>query len=194
MTFARKADNTGRSTDKPARSRVKNALGMPKGVGYCIPIPRMVLESPALAVLPLRARRVLDGLMAAWAGEGGTANGQFTAAYDALVAQGVRRDVIRESIADLEAVGLVCATRGVRSFGTRRVPSTYRLTWLGTPDGLGPTNEWRAIQTTEEAETRLTNARAELERERTRVRDRRAAWKAATAESGVAAAESGVAA
>ena len=170
------------------KSRIKDALGLPKGVGYCVPMPRELLESPALAVLPLRSRRTLDGLMVAYAGEGGKANGSFRAPYDAIVAQGVRRDVVLDALVDLHAVGLIGVTRGARSFGTRQAPSTYRLTWLGTPDGLGPTNEWRSSKTIEEAETRIANARERLEAERLAKRQRRVSRSRAPEESANAAA------
>jgi hypothetical protein len=42
--------------------------------------------------------------------------------------------------------------------------STYRLTRLGTPDGLMPTHEWRSIKTAEDAKIRISNARDRLKR------------------------------
>ena len=83
-----------------------------------------------------------------------------------LQSRGMRRGNILNAIVEAEALGIVDPTRGVRSYGSRRAPSRYRLTWLGTPDGLMATNEWRAIKTTEEANTRISNARDRLKRER----------------------------
>jgi hypothetical protein len=68
-----------------SKSRIKQALAMPRNVGWNVPMPQLLLESAALQVLPLRSRRVLDGLMVAFAGEGGKENGRFRAPYDALV-------------------------------------------------------------------------------------------------------------
>jgi len=154
-------------------SRHKEALGLPKGVGFNVPMPQFLLESAALGALPLRSRRVLDGLMIAHAGEGGKENGNFICPYDALVALGVRRDAIKEALADLAAVGLIQVTYGARSYGTKRAPSRYRLTWLGTPDGIGPTNEWCAIKDSGEAEMRIMNGRARLEKDRAEKKARR---------------------
>jgi len=87
--------------------------------------------------------------------------------YDQLEARGVRRQTALDAIVEAKALGIIHPVRGQRSYGCRRAPSVYRLTWLGTPlNGLAATNEWRAIKTKEEAETRLKNAFAELKRER----------------------------
>ena len=66
---------------------------------------------------------------------------------------------------EAEALGIVDPTRGARSYGSRRAPSRYRLTWLGTPDGLTATHEWRSIKSADEARWRLERPRR-LKRER----------------------------
>jgi len=86
--------------------------------------------------------------------------------YNMLQARGMRRGNILNAVVELDALGIVDPRRGGRSYGSRRAPSRYRLTWLGTPDGLMATNEWRAIKTTEEANTRVSNALDRLKRER----------------------------
>ncbi|WP_456629681.1 hypothetical protein [Bradyrhizobium sp. URHC0002] len=102
------------------------------------------------------------------ADHGGFANGDLKCPYDSLVARGVRRGNILGAVLEARALGILDPTRGVRSYGSRKAPSVYRLTWLGTPDGLTPTNEWLAIKTDEEAEIRVANAMDALKQERAR--------------------------
>src|SRR5437763_16662246 len=83
-----------------------------------------------------------------------------------LQSRGMRRGNILNAIVEAEALGIVDPTRGVRSYGSRKAPSRYRLTWLGTPDGLTPTNEWKSIDTVAEAKMRVSNALNRLKRER----------------------------
>jgi hypothetical protein len=90
-----------------------------------------------------------------------------------LKARGVRRKIILDVVVEAEALGVAQASRGRRSYGSRIAPSTYRLTWYGTPDGLMATHEWKAIRTTEEAEVRVLNVLEELERERSDKRAKR---------------------
>jgi hypothetical protein len=113
-----------------------------------------------------QCRKLIDALMTEHADHGGLENGNLKAPYDTLQARGMRRGNILSAILEAKALGIVDPTRGVRSYGSRKAPSLYRLTWLGTPDGLTPTNEWRAIQTEEDAKIRVRNAMEALKRER----------------------------
>lgn len=70
----------------------------------------------------------------------------------------MRRGNILDAVVEAESLGLIHATRGVRSYDSRKVPSRYRLTWLGTLDGLTLINEWRSLKTPAEAEARVFNA------------------------------------
>jgi|SRR5205085_12075648 len=173
MTINYKTDHRGRITNKPFGSRIKRALGLPKGVGFCIPVPGHVLLSAAWMGLPLSARRVLDAIMSDHAQHGGQMNGELLAPYTQLQARGVRRSSIKEALVILEAVGLIKADRDTRSGAVKRA-TMYRLTWLGTPDGLTATNDWKAIKTEEEADARINNALDELNKNRVAQRKRRA--------------------
>ena len=113
-----------------------------------------------------KTKLLIDALMAEHADHGGSENGNLKAPYDALQARGMRRGTILDAIVEAEALGIIDCTRGARSYGSRKTPSRYRLTWLGTPDGLTPMNEWKAIKTDEEAKTRIENALSNLKRER----------------------------
>jgi hypothetical protein len=166
MTVFMKVGPDGRTTNQVAGTRMRRALGLPKNVGFCVPLPRDLLISPAWLAMSDQCRKLIDGLMAEHGDHGGLENGNLMAPYDMLQARGMRRAKILSAIVEAKALGIADHTRGVRSYGSRKVPSRYRLTWLGTPDGLTPTNEWKAIKTDEEAKARVRNAITGLERER----------------------------
>ncbi|SER58417.1 hypothetical protein SAMN05216548_12714 [Faunimonas pinastri] len=155
-----KVDQKGRDTNVVI-GRARKALGLPKGVGWSVPVPGALLDSPAWLVLSHRAFKVLGAIMAEHARTGGKENGALVVPYSDIEARGLRRPSISEAIAELQALGLVAVTdRGGRSYGSLRRPSTYRLTWLGTPDALGPTNEWLGSKTEDEARARVERATA----------------------------------
>jgi hypothetical protein len=166
MTPFHKIGPHGRTTNQIAGKRMRRALGLPQGVGFCVPVPRDLLISPAWLVVSGQCRKFVDALMAEHADHGGLENGKLKAPYDMLQARGMRRGTILDAITEAEALGIVDPTRGVRSYGSRKVPSVYRLTWLGTPDGLTPTHEWKAIKTDDEAKVRIQNAFDKLKKER----------------------------
>ena len=166
MTVIMRVGAHGRTTNQVAGKRMRKALGLPQGVGFCVPVPRDLLISAAWLTMSDQCRKLIDGLMTEHADHGGLENGNLKAPYDMLEARGMRRGTILNAIVEAKALGIVDPTRGVRSYGSRKAPSLYRLTWLGTPDGLTPTNEWRAIKTDDEAKIRVANAIANLRRER----------------------------
>jgi hypothetical protein len=150
-----------------SKTRLNKAKAFPKGVGYNIPLPRDLLASPAWLTMSHQCRKFVDALMTEWADHGGIENGNLKAPYNQLQTRGLRRETVLDVVVEARALGIVHSVRGQRSYGSRRNPSVYRLTWLGTPqNGLTATNEWRAIKTKEEAEVRVKNALADLERER----------------------------
>jgi hypothetical protein len=158
-----------------SRKRLSKAKAFPRGVGYSIPIPRDLLVSPAWLAMSHQCRKLVDALMTEWANHGGEENGNLKVPYDQLQTRGLRRETILDTIFEAKALGIIQPARGQRSYGSRRAPSVYRLTWLGTPqNGLTATNEWRAIKTKEQAIVRVKNALAELARERAIKRELRA--------------------
>lgn len=154
-----KSDHTGRSTNKLAGTRTKEVLGLPKDVGYSVPLPTHLLASPAITVLSQTSLRVLLALMHEFGIHGGQSNGSLILPYAALAANGVAKSTIHDAIAQLEALGLIEVTKGGRSYGCVRRPNTYRLTWLGTPDLARPTNEWRRVSTRDEAKALIEAAK-----------------------------------
>jgi hypothetical protein len=166
MNVPRKISAHGRTTNVVAGKHFRKALGLPQGVGWTVPVPRDLLNSPAWLTMSHQCRKLVDGLMAEHADHAGLENGNLMAPYNLLQARGMRRGNILNAIIEAEALGLADPTRGVRSYGSRKAPSRYRLTWLGTPDGLTPTNEWKSIKTAAEAKMRVSNALNRLKRER----------------------------
>jgi hypothetical protein len=174
MTVMRKIGAHNRSSGAIAGKRMRQALGLPKGSGFCVPIPLHLLESHAWAAQSSQCRKFIDVLMAEHAAHGGAENGNLKAPYTQLRARGIRGEIVLDVVMEAKALGIADHVRGQRSYGSKRAPSEYRLTWLGTPDGLPPTNEWKSIKSPEEAIARKTNAREALARERAIKRARRA--------------------
>ncbi|MDP2354487.1 MAG: hypothetical protein Q8M31_00265 [Beijerinckiaceae bacterium] len=92
-------------------------------------------------------------------------NGRLPVTYADFENVGVQRKYIRSSIDELVALGLVEETfTGRKRFGDLPGrPSLYRITWIGTISQKGgtspPTDEWRSIQTSEQAEERVKSAK-----------------------------------
>jgi hypothetical protein len=166
MTVPRQIGTHDRTRNVATGKRLRKAVGFPQGVGWCVPVPGELLHSPAWLAMSDQCRKLIDALMAEHADHGGLENGNLMAPYDMLQARGMRRGNILNAVIEAEALGIVDPMRGARSYGSRRAPSRYRLTWLGTPDGLMATNEWRSIKTAEEAKIRASNALDRLKRER----------------------------
>ena len=173
MTAYRKTGAHNRSTGPIAGKRMRKALSPPSNAGFWVAVPLDLLNSPAWVAMSAQCRKFVDALMADFCGHSGMENGNLKATYDQLEARGVRRKIILDVVVEAEALGVAQASRGQRSYGSRIAPSTYRLTWYGTPDGLMATHEWKAIKTPEEAEIRVLNALETLERERSDKRARR---------------------
>ena len=173
MTAYRKTGAHNRSTGPIAGKRMRKALSPPSNAGFLVSVPLDLLNSPAWVAMSAQCRKFVDALMADFCAHSGMENGNLKATYDQLEARGVRRKIILDVVVEAEALGVAQASRGQRSYGSRIAPSTYRLTWYGTPDGLMATHEWKAIKTPEEAEIRVLNALETLERERSDKRARR---------------------
>jgi hypothetical protein len=166
MTVPHKIGRHGSTRNVATGRRFRKAVGFPQGVGWCVPVPGELLQSPAWLAMSDKCRKLVDALMAEHADHGGLENGNLMAPYNMLQARGMRRGNILNAIIEAEALGIADPTRGVRSYGSRKAPSRYRLTWLGTPDGLTPTNEWKSIKTVADAKMRVSNALNRLKRER----------------------------
>ena len=94
-----------------------------------VPLPRSVIDSDAWRGLGLNARRFIDFLLREHMRKGGMANGSLLAPYRHLVEYGITMRLIRPSIEEAEAAGLVEAHRG-----GMRTATLYTLTWLPRAD------------------------------------------------------------
>lgn len=123
--------------------------------------PRTIemIRSPAMRVLSLSARRVLERLEVEMADHGGTENGRLPVTYADLVEWGIDRHAIAPAIRELVALGFIEVTeRGRAGNAEYRTPSLYRLTFRHTKYA-GPTDDWRQIETIEGAQALAIAAR-----------------------------------
>jgi len=94
----------------------------------------------------IRCRRFIDFLMVEQGNHAGRENGKLRATYDQLSKWGIPRKRIAAAIREASERGLVEVTTRGGLFGpeSRRTPSRYRLTWIGTLDpSRYATNEWK---------------------------------------------------
>jgi hypothetical protein len=123
-----------------------------------------MLESPAMSVLTLAERRVLDRIEIEHAHHGGADNGQLPITYADFERFGLHPNVVAPSLRALVALGFIEVTRkGYGGAAEVRAPSLYRVTyrpaWNATRrDGDG-THEYLAIKTVKEAEVIAKAAR-----------------------------------
>ena len=100
-----------------------------------------MLRSPAMRVLSLSARRLLDRLEIELAAHAGGENGQLPLTYADLEEHGLDRHAIAPAIREAVALGFVEVTvRGRAGNAEFRAPSKYRLTYLGLTTRVQPTN------------------------------------------------------
>jgi hypothetical protein len=136
--------------------------------------PRLIemLESPTYRVLSLSARRVLDRIEIELGHHGGQDNGRLPVTYQNFEDYGVHRHAIGPALAECQALGFVEITqKGRAGNGEWRAPNLLRLTYRPTKNEP-PTDEWKRIDTIEDAEAIARKARetqrAELPRRRVR--------------------------
>lgn len=124
--------------------------------------PRTIemLRSPAMRVLSLSGRRVLDRIEIEMADHGGTENGRLPVTFADFEAFGIDRHAIAPALREAQALGFVEVTeRGRAGNAEYRSPSLYRLTYRHTAR-QGPTDEWRKFETMEAALEAARSARA----------------------------------
>jgi hypothetical protein len=118
-----------------------------------------MLESPAYRVLSLGARRVLDRIEIELAHHGGNDNGRLPVTFDQFVEYGMNRHTVAPAIREVCALGFVEVTeRGFAGNAEFRRANRFRLTYRHFGNAK-PTDEWRAITTTEVAEMTACRAR-----------------------------------
>jgi hypothetical protein len=119
-----------------------------------------MLRSPAMRVLSLTGRRILDRIEIELADHRGRDNGKLPVTFADLMEFGIgNRHLIAPGIRELCALGFTELTRrGRASNGEYRTPNLFRLTYRPA-GGAAPTNEWRSIATVEQAERIACEAR-----------------------------------
>lgn len=155
---SRKHDATGRSTGRRRTNRRTQIEGQFA--------PRLIdmLRSPAYRVLSQSEHRMLARLEIELGDHGGTDNGALPATFDDFEQYGIHRHSIAPAMRAVVALGFVEITqRGRAGNAEWRRPHLFRLTYRPTASE-GPTNDWRKIQTMEEAETIATAARKASEK------------------------------
>ena len=141
-------DRTGRT--KRRRNKIDGQFGA-----------RLIelLESPAMRVLSLSARRFLDRLEIELGHHAGCDNGALPVTFDDLVRFGMDRHAISGAIRETCALGLVVVeVQGRAGNAEHRYPSLYRLTFKHT-DHAEPTHDWRKVKTMQDAKRIARDAR-----------------------------------
>lgn len=127
-------------------------------------MPLSLFQSPAYQALSPPGNRVLTRLIVEHLSHGGFEYGRLKCTYGDFEEAGVRRRSIAPAIRECEELGLVeVVKRGTPSISAQRQPSQYRLTFLQGRDQGGtimPTDEWRKIETREQADQCLARAGA----------------------------------
>jgi hypothetical protein len=122
--------------------------------------PIEMLRSPAMRVLSLTGRRILDRIEIELAAHGGKDNGKLPVTHADFRQFGIDHNAIGAGIREVCALGFVKLTRrGFAGAAEHHCPSLFEITYLPI-DGAEPTNAWRQIATVEEAEQVSAQARA----------------------------------
>jgi hypothetical protein len=122
-----------------------------------------MLRSPAMRVLSLTGRRILDRIEIELATHGGKDNGKLPVTHADFRQFGIDHDAIGAGIREVCALGFVQLTRrGRAGVAGHRCPSLFEITYRPI-EGAEPTNAWRQIATVEEAEQIAARARAQTE-------------------------------
>lgn len=130
-----------------------------------------MLRSPAMSVLSLTGRRILDRIEIELAGHGGNDNGSLPVTYADFQRFGIDGHAIGPGLRELEALGFIEITeRGRAGNADHRRPNMIRLTYRFKGD-TPPTNEWRRITTIKEAKQIAAKVRPNTSGKRKRRKD-----------------------
>jgi hypothetical protein len=126
-----------------------------------VPHRRSMLESPAWRLLPYLARQVFNRIDLEYLRHAGKDNGQLVVTYaDLEIYTGCRnRRSLAQAVRQAEALGFLIVTRGRGGRGAGRQPNQFRLTYLQGQNGGPPGDEWKEIQSEEDARSRLAGVK-----------------------------------
>jgi len=117
-----------------------------------------MLQSPAFRALSLSAHRVLARIELEHASHGGVDNGKLPVTYNNFVEYGVDRHAVAPAIRECVALGFLEITEQGRAGNAEfRSPNKFRLTYIYA--GPKPTDEWKQIETDEQAKVLAVAAR-----------------------------------
>lgn len=109
-------------------------------------ITQDMLESPAWRAMPSSARTILDRIILEHMHHAGRLNGSLPVTRQQFVEYGARRNSVGPAIELLIRLGWIVRTsKGHRSAGSDRAPSTYAVTWLPFADEAVPLNTWKRV-------------------------------------------------
>ena len=128
--------------------------------GQFAPRTIVMLRSPAFRVLSLTGHRILARIEIELAAHGGHDNGKLPVTFDDFEDYGIsNRNDIARGLREVRALGFVELTRpGRAGNGEFRSANLLRLTYLPA-HGKNPTDEWRRIESIEQAEQVACRAR-----------------------------------
>ncbi|MGX9575777.1 hypothetical protein [Mesorhizobium sp. f-mel] len=123
--------------------------------------------SPAFRALSLSGHRVLSRLEIEVGQHGGNDNGKLPTTFDQFEEYGIHRHAIAPAVREVVALGFVEITQVGRSGnGEWRRPNLFRLTYRPT-ELTEPTDDWRKIETKEQADLLADAARKASEKQNT---------------------------
>jgi hypothetical protein len=163
MPVGRKFNRTGRSTGEFASAKFRAENKPPPGTPF-VWLTMPMIQSPAFRAMSGGAHQILARVMLEHMAHGGGKNGELVVTYGNFVQYGMRRNSVLGFLMEAMALGFIGRTReGVKAFGQfQGSPALYRLTWLPTCDGAHATNEWKRLQTIEDACDVVKRSRASL--------------------------------
>lgn len=117
-----------------------------------------MLQSSAFRTLSLSGHRVLARVELEHASHGGADNGKLPVTYNDFAEYGVDRHAVAPAIRECVALGFLEVTEQGRAGNAEfRSPNKFRLTYIYA--GPKPTDEWRQIETDEQAKILAIAAR-----------------------------------
>lgn len=122
-----------------------------------------MLESPAYRALSRSAHMIISRIEIELAHHGGNDNGRLPVTTEDFVRYGMHRTSVAPGIREAEALGFIQVTeRGRGGNAEHRSPNHFCLTYAHHRDSKRrpPTDEWRRIQTLQEANRIASAARA----------------------------------
>jgi hypothetical protein len=115
-----------------------------------------MIESPAWRALSLSGRRVVDRIEIELGHHGGNDNGRLPVTFDQFEEFGVSHKCVAPAIREAVALGFITVTQRGRPSRSDlgRHPNCFQLNFMPVRRGVrwrDPTDEWKQIQTLEEA-------------------------------------------